>query len=209
MAVKGGLTFSHITTGEHHTCGVTTSNKIYCWGLNNYGQLGDGTTVYRALTPRLVTGGLAFTWVDAGSNHTCAVTTDHRAFCWGAGNLGQRGDGGITLRVRSPRVVFGNHLFTKVSGGGVHTCGVTTTNQAWCWGENGDGRLGDGTTTRRLTPHLVAGSHAFNQVSAGTFHTCARTTAAVGYCWGASFHGELGNGTAGLGVQSATPVAVQ
>jgi alpha-tubulin suppressor-like RCC1 family protein len=205
IVVSGGLTFTKIRTGEYHTCGLTTGNKIYCWGLNNEGQLGDGTDTYRRLTPRLVTGGLAFSWVDAGSRTTCGITTANKAYCWGYGKDGQRGDGGITERVSAPRAVFGGHLFTKVSASGSYTCGVTTSNQAWCWGGNALGQLGDGTTTNRLTPHLVAGGLAFNQVSTGS-HTCARTTAAVGYCWGQNFRGELGNGTT---TSSTTPVAVK
>jgi alpha-tubulin suppressor-like RCC1 family protein len=202
--VSGGLTFTIISTGEYHTCGLTTGKKIYCWGLNNEGQLGDGTDTYRRLTPRLVTGGLAFARLDTGYKHTCGVTTDNRAFCWGYGRNGERGDGGVTEKVYRPRVVFGGHPFTKVNAGVLHTCGVTTSNQAWCWGANYNGLLGDA-TTRRLTPHLVAGGLAFNQVSSGTFHTCARTTAAVGYCWGANFRGGLGNGTT---TPSTVPVAV-
>jgi alpha-tubulin suppressor-like RCC1 family protein len=205
IAVSGGLTFTRITTGQYHTCGLTTGSKVYCWGLNNEGQLGDGTDVYRRQTPRLVTGALAFAWVDAGWSFTCGVTTDHRAFCWGYGKDGQRGDGSITERARTPREVFGGHLFTKVSAAGSYTCGVTTSNQAWCWGSNVFGQLGDGTTTNHLTPHLVAGGLAFNQVNAYG-HTCARTTSAVGYCWGENFHGELGNG---MTTGSTTPVAVK
>ena len=101
--------------------------------------------------------------------------------------------------------MFGGHLFTKVNAGVTHTCGVTTSNQAWCWGLNNLGQLGDGTTTQHLTPHLVAGGHAFNQINAGGAHTCARTTAAVGYCWGSNLTGQLGNGTT---TGSTTPVAV-
>ncbi len=209
VAVSGGLTFSRIATGNQHTCGVTTSHKVYCWGLNTLGQLGDGTTAHGRLTPKLVTGGLAFAWVDAGGFHTCAITTAQRAYCWGTGRNGQRGDGSITLTVRTPRAVFGNHLFTKLSGGDLHTCGITTTNQAWCWGWNADGQVGDGTLIDSKTPHLVLGGFAFNQVSAGSTHTCARTTAGVGYCWGTSINGELGNGTVGGSILAKTPVAVK
>lgn len=204
-AVLGGLTFRRLTAGYNHTCGVTNDNKIYCWGLNKDGQLGDGTEVYRRKSPRLVTGGLAFKWVDAGANHTCGLTTDDRAFCWGYGKNGQRGDGSVTERIRTPRAVLGGHLFTRVSAALFHTCGVTPSNQAWCWGLNIEGELGDGTTNTRLTPRLVAGGLTFNQVSAGAFHTCGKTTSFAGYCWGKNFSGELGNGTTG---ESTTPVAV-
>lgn len=206
VAVHGGLTFSRITTGNFHSCGVTTGNKIYCWGLNQLGQIGDGTTTFRRTSPRLVTGGLAFNWVNAGAVHTCAITTAHKAYCWGSGGSGERGDGSVTYKVPTPRAVLGGHLFTKLNAGVAHTCGVTTSNQTWCWGRNEAGQLGDGTTTNRPTPHLVAGGHAFNQVNGGGAHTCARTTAAVGYCWGRNFTGQLGDGTTN---GSLTPVAVQ
>jgi alpha-tubulin suppressor-like RCC1 family protein len=204
VAVLGGLTFRRITAGYYHTCGVTTSNKIYCWGLNKDGQLGDGTDVYRRKTPRLLTGGLAFNWVDAGSNYTCGVTTGSRAFCWGYGKNGQRGDGSVTERVRTPRAVFGNHPFIRVSAAYTHTCATTLSNQAWCWGSS-NGGLGNGGTETHLTPAAVSGGLAFDQVSTGTFHTCGKTTSAVGYCWGTGFNGQLGNGTTGV---STTPVAV-
>ena len=202
LPVSGGLTFRRLTAGYNHSCGVTTSDKIYCWGLNTNGQLGDGTDVVRRKTPRLVTGGLAFSWVDAGANHTCGITTDAHAFCWGYGKDGERGDGSVTERIRIPRAVLGGHLFTRVSAAVFHTCGVTPSNQAWCWGLNINGELGDGTTIfNRLTPRLVAGGLALNQVSAGAFHTCGRTTASVGYCWGNNVSGELGNGTTSVSLK--------
>jgi alpha-tubulin suppressor-like RCC1 family protein len=204
-AVVGGLTFRRLTAGYHHSCGVSTGNKIYCWGLNKDGQIGDGTTLYRQKSPKLVAGGLAFNWVDAGSNYTCGVTTGSRAYCWGYGKFGQRGDGSVTERVRTPQAVFGNHPFIRVSAADVHTCAVTLSNQAWCWGQNRAGEVGDGTLTLTKTPHLVSGGLALDQVSTGAFHTCGKTTSAVGYCWGSNVEGQLGTGS---GLRSTTPVPV-
>jgi alpha-tubulin suppressor-like RCC1 family protein len=204
LAVSGGLTFRRLAAGEYHSCGVTTNNKVYCWGRNTDGQLGDGTLTRRK-APKLVPGTLSFVWVDAGGNTTCAVTNDSHAYCWGYGKYGQRGDGSVTERVSSPKPVFGGHLFLRVTQSGSHGCAVTASNQAWCWGINVNGQLGDGTTTNRTTPHLVAGGLAFTQVKAGGSHTCGRTSSAVGYCWGRNFSGELGNGTTSV---STTPVPV-
>jgi alpha-tubulin suppressor-like RCC1 family protein len=206
IAVSGGLTFSLITTGYYHTCGLTTGNKLYCWGLNNEGQLGDNTSTFRRLRPTAVATTRQFRWVDAGAQYACAVATDSHAFCWGYGKLGQRGDGGIAERARTPRAVFGNHLFVRVTAAVEHTCGVTTSNQAWCWGLNLSGQIGDGSMTQRLTPHLVVGGLDLNQVSAGHLHTCGRTTAGIGYCWGGGFGGQLGNGGTS---DSAAPGAVR
>jgi alpha-tubulin suppressor-like RCC1 family protein len=94
--------------------------------------------------------------------------------------------------------VLGGHLFSEVSTGGVHTCGVTTTSVAYCWGSDGNFQLGDGDVSQvdRTTPNPVAGGHAFRAITAGTFHTCAITTTDRAYCWGNNFEGQLGVGFA-------------
>jgi alpha-tubulin suppressor-like RCC1 family protein len=106
--------------------------------------------------------------------------------------------------VRTPKAVFGNHPFIRVSAAYTHTCATTLSNQAWCWG-SGNGVLGNGSTETHLTPVAVSGGLAFDQVSAGTFHTCGKTTSGAGYCWGSNVGGELGIGG---GLMSATPAAV-
>jgi alpha-tubulin suppressor-like RCC1 family protein len=157
VPVAGGVSFAAASAGgpggPGHTCGVTAAGAVYCWGLNDIGQVGDGTTITR-LTPVLVAGSASFAAVDPGAYHTCGVTTAGAAFCWGA-NGGQLGDGTTTDR-SSPGLVAGGVTFAAVDAGGTHTCGVTAAGAAYCWGYNGNGQLGDGTTTDRLTPGLVA-----------------------------------------------------
>lgn len=99
---------------------------------------------------------LSFRQLSAGSRHTCGVTTDNRAYCWGANFDGELGDGTTDYRT-APVAVAGGLRFLQVSAGGQHTCGVTTGNVVYCWGYNPYGQIGDGTTTRRLRPHRVAG----------------------------------------------------
>jgi alpha-tubulin suppressor-like RCC1 family protein len=192
--VAGGHQFRHVSAGAYHTCGLTPSDEAYCWGWNKYGQLGVGPEFGRRQRPALVAGGYAFDQLDVGSEHTCAVTTDHRAFCWGYGGLGQIGDGKTYLRF-TPKAVAGGLSFSRVSPGSGYTCGETTTDSAYCWGSNEYGQLGDGTTSQRLTPVAVAGGLTFKQVSAGGWHTCGKTPGAVAYCWGWNDFGQLGDGT--------------
>jgi alpha-tubulin suppressor-like RCC1 family protein len=94
-----------------------------------------------------------------------------------------------------PRRVAGGLDFARVTSGGAHACGETTSNRVYCWGSNGSGNLGDGTTTTRLTPVAVTGGLFFRQVSAGDSHTCGKTTADVAYCWDNNEWGQLGDGT--------------
>ena len=148
---------------------------------------------------------LTFATVDAGVDHTCGVTTSGDAYCWGDNSYGELGDGTIDTTRTTPVLVSGGLRFAAVSAGKNHTCGMTTGGNAYCWGENFYGQLGDGTTTDRVTPRLVSGGLTFATVSAERDHTCGVTTSGVAYCWGWNSSGQLGNGTT---TDRNTPVRV-
>jgi len=145
VAVIGGLSFRQVSAGSIYTCGVTTDDRGYCWGFNARGQLGDGTETTR-FVPVAVAGNLRFRQVSAGTNHACAVTTDQRAYCWGLLTddepvvLGN----GTTVGSATPVRVTGGLAFRQVSAGTFHTCGLTTSNEAFCWGADASGQIGDG-----------------------------------------------------------------
>ena len=148
---------------------------------------------------------LAFYQMSAGEDHTCGVTTDNRAYCWGRNSQGQLGDGTTTRRL-TPVAVAGTLRFRQVSSSFSSTCGVTTDYQAYCWGTNDRGELGDGTTTLRLTPVPVAGGHRFRQVETSFEHACGVSYPdSRAYCWGWNSEGQLGDGTR---TSHLTPVAV-
>jgi alpha-tubulin suppressor-like RCC1 family protein len=147
----------------------------------------------------LVDGGHNFAWVSAGGDHTCGVLTNGDARCWGANWGGQLGDLTFT-ESNVPVLVAGAHDFTSVSAASSHTCGVLATSDpgdAYCWGVNYSGQLGDGTTTHSNVPVLVLGGIDFVSVSTGSDHSCGTSIANIGYCWGANWNGQLGNGTSG------------
>ncbi len=149
--VSSELAFVSIAAGAAHTCAVMANGDTYCWGKNSSGQLGDGTTNSRAF-PARVKGGARFTSITAGAAHSCAVDLEHRAQCWGLDSYGQLGDGGDDERQLQPILVAGGHAFSSVRAFGSHTCGATTSGEAFCWGYNLEGQLGDGTRTNRSRP---------------------------------------------------------
>jgi alpha-tubulin suppressor-like RCC1 family protein len=174
------------------------SGAAYCWGHNGFGQLGDGTTTPRA-APVAVGGGLSFRTVDAGTFHTCGVSTSGAAYCWGNNFFGMLGDG-TTINRPAPTPVAGGLSFASVSSGESYACGVTTGGAAYCWGFNRWGQLGTGNTANATSgPVPVEGGLSFTTISAAGDHTCGVTTGGAGYCWGANTFGQLGYGTsAGL-----------
>jgi alpha-tubulin suppressor-like RCC1 family protein len=175
--------------------GIVTlaDGRAKSWGHNLYGQLGDGTTTDRSGLVRVL-GGLQFRQVSGGGSHTCGVTTDDRAYCWG--NASFVGNGSAQENSSTPTEVAGGLRFRQVSAGVIHNCGVTTDNRAYCWGYNQYGQVGDGTKdTHVLAPAPVAGGLAFRQVAAGYLQSCGVTTGNVAYCWGHNDSGQLGDGT--------------
>jgi serine/threonine protein kinase/alpha-tubulin suppressor-like RCC1 family protein len=193
-----------IAAGGRHSCSVV-SVRVYCWGANDNGQLGDGDMESRD-APEPVAGEIEFSQVTTGSAHSCGVSRGGEAYCWGANASGQLGDATTTSR-NSPVRVAGNGTFRVLRAGKSHTCGVSTAGEVLCWGANAEGQLGDGSATTRSSPVTLslAAPRRFASLSAGGAHTCAIATDGVAMCWGDNKNGQLGNGTR---TDSRTPVTV-
>jgi len=184
-----------ISAGRNHTCAVK-SGAALCWGGNPKGGLGVGDTTDR-LVPTNVAGlSSGITAISAGYNFTCAVKSSGELLCWGYNSKGQLGDNSQTDRhTPTPVSGLGTHRISTVSASFFHTCALTTTGTALCWGDNTLGRLGDNTTTQRLLPTPVVAQPGanFTRISASTWHTCAITSSGEANCWGWNTSGELGN----------------
>ena len=207
-----------VTTGGFHSCATTTDGRIWCWGLNNAGQLGDNTTTERHYAAP-VQGITTAVSIAAGAAHTCAILGDGSVNCWGDNTHGQVGDGSTTAR-HVPVVVTLTEGFppatakaTAITAGDGHTCALLDNTSLRCWGANGVGQIGDGTNTDRPNPTAPSGlgdppsqiSTLVTSVSAGRSDTCAALIDTTASCWGDNSHGQLGDG---VGTTSLRPLTV-
>lgn len=197
---EGTGDFVEVSAGRLHTCALTSDGTAWCWGSNEYGQLGaaqDETTcnhpdlrdrrVACAIRPRAVAGDVKFRAIRAGGTHTCALALDDRVFCWGDNLYGQLGDPSLRESF-APVPVVSTARFIDVAAGGQHSCAVRTDGVAHCWGANDIGQIGvAGTGAGASVPVPVQTLVRFASVSAGPRRSCARTAEGLAYCWGATW----------------------
>jgi alpha-tubulin suppressor-like RCC1 family protein len=214
--------FRSVVPGWLHSCGIATNGAAYCWGDNSSGQLGTGFVDSEIhIEPLLVSFTEQFEQIALGARSTCGITVDHRALCWGFNGTGQLGDGTTTTRA-TPTAVAGGIKFIAIAmgsgfnggttvappsqtqGGNAHTCAISESRVAYCWGWNGDGQLGDGTRIDRTVPTPVQGGLLFSAVALGGTSSCGMLDNAI-WCWGSNSSGQLGNGTT---TRSLAPVTV-
>jgi alpha-tubulin suppressor-like RCC1 family protein len=195
-----------VSTEGYHTCAVTQSGGVECWGLGVFGELGDGSTTDSSTTVDVVSLSPRVLAVSAGGNHTCAVASAGGVECWGLNERGQLGDGSATDSPVPVDVAGLSSGVRDVSAGLAHTCAVTSAGGVECWGLDGTGQLGDGSTTDSFVPvDVVSLSSGVLAVSAGSTHTCAVTRSGGVKCWGYNDMGQLGDGST---TDSPVPVDV-
>jgi alpha-tubulin suppressor-like RCC1 family protein len=202
-AVAGDGVYSQVAVGGGHSCALSHTGRIDCWGEGWLGQVGSGRLEYIP-APETALRNVLFEYVATGDHHTCALDTDDVAYCWGGNNHGQLGMG-MTFGVGFPEPLSGAGRMMALTAGAEHTCGVALDGTAYCWGRNDSGQLGDGSTETRLLPTPVAGGLRFTRVEAGSTHSCGIAVDGSAYCWGQGGSGQLGGGALAA---SATPVAV-
>ncbi|MCB1398281.1 MAG: hypothetical protein H6898_06420 [Rhodobacter sp.] len=183
-----------VAAGTGHSCALGDTGQVWCWGSNEFGQIGDGTNERRT-RPVLVPDLPDVASIGAGREHTCALTNDGRVFCWGSNEFGQLGNSSV-LDSSRPVEVSLSRVVRQLSVGGSHNCVTDTLNRAFCWGRNHLYQLGVGDTFSRARPTPVSGLRRAFAIFAGREeHTCALTLNQALRCWGGNRYGEVGTGT--------------
>jgi alpha-tubulin suppressor-like RCC1 family protein len=196
-----------IAAGQSHACALDGQGLVYCWGSNQLGQLGDGTTEDHH-EPEPVTGLAGVIHLSAGTETTCVARADGQALCWGENGFGQLGDG--TREPRStPTPVEGLENVAQLALGAQHSCARTRVGEVYCWGRANWGVLGIGvaisTADWRTSPQHVDTLSNVIELRATGWYSCARLESNGVYCWGGNAYGNLGNGDA---VDQSSPVPV-
>jgi alpha-tubulin suppressor-like RCC1 family protein len=207
VAVLSDRTFTQVAANDNHTVALDSTGKLWSWGSNYYGQLGNDAVLTNTATPVAVLSDRTFTQVAAGMSHTVALDSTGKLWSWGGDALGQLGNDAALTNQATPVAVLSDRTFTQVTAGGYHTVALDNTNKLWSWGRDNSGQLGnDAALTNQATPVAVLSDRTFTQVVAGSSHTVALDSTGKLWSWGNDGFGQLGNDTA-LTAQ-ATPVAV-
>lgn len=206
------VTFTSITAGNAHTCAVSTGGVAWCWGADDKGQLGRNNASDGSSAPAPVHSGDMGTVrsISAGGDHTCAISSNGRVWCWGNNEDGRLGVGDHLTRRKPVAVVETNGFpgggVTQVEASDFHTCAATTPGSVFCWGSNTFGRIGNPAGTSAKLPTKVQGHPGIVQhgnavdfkadrVSLGVEHSCAwRESDGMAWCWGRGLFGQLGDG---------------
>jgi len=183
----------HVAAGWYHTLAVRDNGTVMAWGLNDSGQLGNGTTD-ETVVPMPVSALTGVIRVSAGNDHSLALRSDGTVWAWGSNAHGQLGDGTVTDRL-TPVRVFGLTGVTDISAGVQFSLARRSDGSMRAWGANAVGQLGDGTFVDRSRPIAPVGLANVIQVSAGQGHSLALRADGQAFAWGSNALGALGDGT--------------
>jgi len=212
FGLASGETVTQIVAGFYHSLAITLNGRVFAWGYNNNGQLGDGTIASK-YTPTNITAGFGLsvgetvTQIVAGAWHSLAITSNGRVFAWGGNGLGQLGDGETSFYKSTPMNItsrFGlatGETVTQIVAGLGHSFVITSNGRVFAWGYNSEGQLGNGTTTSKSTPTEItarfglSAGETVTQIVAGDYYSLSITSTGRVFAWGNNEYGQLGDGT--------------
>lgn len=184
------------TPTRSHNKGYTAikdDNTLWCWGYNEYGQVGKNTTFNYSSPVQISAGGGYWKQSVGGAMHTAAIKSDGTLWTWGRNNFGQLGNG-ATSDIYAPTSIDGND-WSSVTVGYTHTVAIKTDGSLWAWGSNAYGQLGNGTTDGSSEPIQIGNDHDWAQVDSQYYHTLAIKADGTLWAWGKNTWGALGKST--------------
>jgi alpha-tubulin suppressor-like RCC1 family protein len=197
------LGFVQIAAGRQHSLGIKSDGTLWAWGLNNFGQLGDGTDTHRTSPVQIGTDN-NWSQIAAGEYHSLAIQSDGTLWAWGSNSVGQFGDG-TTIDRSSPIQIGTATNWSKIDAGDFHNLSILSDGTLWAWGRNDYGQLGDGTTTFKTSPVQIGTATNWSQIAAGWIHSLAIQSDGTLWAWGYNGDGRLGDGTA---IDRTSPVQI-
>jgi alpha-tubulin suppressor-like RCC1 family protein len=207
VSVSGVVkTFCQISVGVTHTSSIDKNGKVWCWGYNQYGKLGDNSLTSR-LTPVSILGvNKTFCQITNGTEFTSSIDKNGKVWSWGYNQYGQLGDNSVTSR-RTPVSILGvNKTFCQITNGSAFTSSIDQYGKVWSWGYNQYGQLGDNSITTRRTPVIILGvTKTFCKISTGASHTVGIDKNGIVWCWGYGVNGQLGYNST---TSQRTPVSI-
>jgi alpha-tubulin suppressor-like RCC1 family protein len=205
-----GTSAVEITAGYYQTCARKADGSVWCWGGNDDGELGDGTTVTPSSPVQVTALGTSAVEITAGVYQTCARKADGSVWCWGNNDYGQVGDGTtVSPRPLPVQVAALGTSVVEIAAGYFHTCARKADGSVWCWGSNFYGQMGNGTVTKSepVPVQVTALGTSAVEIATGYFHSCARKADGTVWCWGYDGDGEIGDGTTAFRRPSPTQVS--
>lgn len=182
--------FEALAASANHSCAIDAVKAVWCWGANNHGQLGDGTTTESSRPVKTQASALFSRLTSGGINTSCGLTEGGKALCWGENQHGQLGTGApeVGEDATTPVEPLGGHTFSSLAQSSTTTCGIDDAKKTWCWGAN----PGNETPDMAPEPVEVAGGHEFTSISLGASTACGIDSAGKAWCWSATAAGRTG-----------------
>lgn len=205
VKVKKLTKITQVSCGNTHTIALKEDGTVWAWGLNNQGQLGDGTSAWKSSYPVMLKSLSGVKSIVAGARHNFALKYDGTVWAWGSNKYGELGDGTTTDK-EAPVLLTELTEVKAIAAASNHTVAVKNDGTVWTWGNNHYGQLGDGTTVSRNTPQMVQGLTGAISVSTNCSHTVVLLGDGTLAAFGSNDSGELGNGST---ISSTVPVTVK
>lgn len=182
-----------VDAGGQHALALKAGLKVWAWGDNHFGQVGNGTPYTISTWPVNTGAALWFTKISAGAKHSVGIASSGEVYCWGKNDMGELGIGNFSPYCTNPTPISTNHHFVSISAGTSHTVAITDSGKLWGWGFNNMGQLGN-LQIGGAYPLQMGTDSNWQSVSAGYFHTLFIKQDGTLWATGDNTYGQIGNG---------------